>query len=132
MTQVAIKINGLEKLTKLADKFPKVSQKHIDRAIVRSIGNIDRETKPLTPVKTGRLRNSMVPIFSPFKGVYGSPVNYASTVHDLHPAGERYLNPSLNKTAQAGFLSIGVKQSRNAINDAFGEALESIVKELAK
>jgi len=129
---IKIEIKNLDKLTKLADKFPAISQKHIDKAIVRSIGEIDINTKPLTPVKTGRLRNSMIPIFSPFKGVYGSPVKYAERVHNLHPAGSPYLNPSLNKTAVAGFLSIGVKRSLDKINETMAIALNDIVVELAK
>lgn len=132
MSQIGIKINGLDKLTSVARRYPAIAQKHLDRAIVRSIGQIDRETKPLTPVKTGRLRNSMVPIFTPFRGVYGSPVKYASDVHDLYPVGENYKNPSLNKNAVAGFLAVGVKQAGGRINEAFAEALKAIVNDLAK
>jgi hypothetical protein len=132
MSAIEVKIKGLEKLTKLAEKYPKVSQKHIDQAIVRSIGEIDIATKPLTPVKTARLRNSMVPIFRPFKGVYGSALDYASSVHDLYKPGTPYKNPSLNKRAVAGFLAVGVKRSMDKINKEMASALERIVAELAR
>ena len=132
MSSIKIEIKNLDKITKLASKFPKVSQKYIDEAIVRSIGEIDINTKPLTPVKTGRLRNSMIPVFRPFRGSYGSPVKYASRVHNLYPAGSPYKNPSLNKNAMAGFLRVGVDRAEKLIGQVFASALEKIVIELAK
>ena len=131
MPTIKVEIKNLEKLTSLASKFPKVSQKYIDEAIVRSIGEIDIQTKPITPVKTARLRNSMIPIFRPFKGIYGSPVKYASSVHDLYSVGTPYKNPSLNKNAVAGFLAVGVRRAEKEIQNAMAIALDKIVRELA-
>ena len=88
--------------------------------------------KPNVPFKTGRLRNSMVPIFTPFKGVLGTSVPYASRVHNLHPVGEPYINPSLNKQAKAGFLALGVKNADKDIQEAMNTALAGIVAELVK
>ena len=132
MPTIKVEIKNLDKITSLASRFPKLSQKYIDEAIVRSIGEIDINTKPITPVKTGRLRNSMIPIFRPFRGVYGSPLDYAERVHFLHPAGTPYRFPSLNKSAVAGFLTIGVEKSLRKINNTFATALEKIVAELAR
>ena len=129
---IKVEIRNLEKLTSLASRYPKISQKYIDEAIVRSIGTIARETKPNVPVKTGRLVNSMVPIFRPFKGVLPFPVKYANRVHNMYPAGTPYKRPSLNKSAKAGFLTLGVSASDGAIQDAFDSALDKIVGELAR
>jgi len=129
---ITVHINGLEKLQSLANRFPKVSQLYIDQAIVRSIGEIDIQTKPNTPVKTGRLRNSFIPIFRPFSGKYGTRVPYAQRVHDLYPAGSPYKRPSLNKNAIAGFLTVGVRDAEPKINQVFEYALDQIVKALAK
>lgn len=131
MAQIQVEIRGLEKLTRLASKFPAVSQKHIDQAILRSIGEIDIQNKPITPVKTGRLRNSFIPIFRPFEGRYGSPVAYAQEVHDKYPVGQPYRRPSLNRSALAGFLALGVQRAQNVIDTAFNTALKNIVNELA-
>lgn len=133
MTQVVVEVRGLDKLQKMADKFPAITQKHIDKAIVRSIGEIEIKTKPITPVKTGVLRNSMIPVFKPFVGTFGARnVAYASKVHDMHPVGTPYFNPSKNKTAVAGFLAVGAKQAEATINEAFATAINDIVRELAK
>ena len=129
---VKIEIKNLDKLVKMADRYPAISQKYIDQAIVRSIGEIDIKTKPITPVKTGRLRNSMIPVFTPFKGVFGAHVSYAPRVHNLYSAGTPYKFPSLNKNAVAGFLTIGVKESEAKINQAMSDALEQIVAEMVK
>lgn len=130
--QVKLEIKNWDKITKMADKYPAISRKHIDKAIVRTIGEIDIQTKPLTPVKTGRLRNSFIPIFRPFEGVYGTNVPYASDVHNLYSAGKSYKNPSLNKSAVAGFLVVGVDKAKPEANNAFKEALVNITKDLAK
>ena len=132
--KLSIEVRGLEKLTKMASRFPDVSQKHVDKAIVRSIGEIDRKTKPITPVKSARLRNSLRPVFRPFRGVYGTNVPYAADVHDLDPPGigNPYENPSKNKQAVAGFLTVGVKRARMVTDEAFKNALDQIVIDLAK
>ena len=130
MATIGIQINGLDKITKWANKFPQISRKYVDKAIIRSIGEIDRKTKPLTPVKTGRLKGSLVPIFRPFTGIYGSAIPYAAAVHNLYPAGTSFKNPSLNKRAVAGFLTVGVRESNSIIDTAFREALDSMVKEV--
>ena len=129
---VTLEIKNLDKILKLGDRFPAISRKYIDKAIVRALGEVDRETKPLTPVKTGRLRNSFIPVFRPFEGVYGTNVPYALEVHNLYEAGQRYKNPSLNKNAVAGFLVVGVRRAGAEANKAFKEALVNITKEIAK
>jgi len=129
---VRVEIKGLDKLRDYASRFPKIAQTHIDKAIVRSIGEIDIKTKPLTPVKTARLKGSLIPIFRPFQGVYGSSVAYARAIHDKLPEGTPFKRPSLNKRAVAGFLSVGVKQATTLINEQFKQALDNIVKEVNK
>lgn len=129
---VTIEIKNLDKIAKMADRFPQISQRHIDKAIVRSIGEIDIQTKPFTPVKTGRLRSSMLPQFSPFQGIYGSKVSYALKVHDKYSAGTPYPHPSLNKRAIAGFLTIGAQKSEKVINKEFQEALDAIAEDLVR
>ena len=136
MKSINIEIRNLEKLTSLANKFPKVAQKHIDKAIVDSISEVHIEVQPITPVKTARLKNSMVPIFSPFKGSLGTKVEYARRVHDMYSVGSPYKhrNPTAttNMNAVAGFMVVAVQRAKNVINNAFAKALNDIVVELAK
>ena len=133
MAKIAIEIKNFDKLTKLAEKYPAVARKFIDRAIVNSIGSIQRETLPITPIKNARLIADLrVPHFAPFQGRLGSSVPYARRVHDLYSAGTPYKNPSLNKRALAGFLQVGVLRSKKTIDDVFVGALKDIVNEIAK
>ena len=129
---ITIKIDNLDIVRSMANRYPAISQRHIDDAIVRSIGEIDVQTKPLTPVKTGRLRSSLLPRFAPFQGIFGTKVPYAVSVHDLHAPGTRYRRPSLNKKAIAGFLTVGVKRSGRVINTAFQKALDNIAEDLSR
>jgi hypothetical protein len=132
MAAIVVEIKNFDKILKLASKFPGVSQKHIDKAIVKSIGELQAKTLPLTPVKSGRLIADLrVPHFSPFQGAFGSKLPYAATVHDLYSPGTGYRRPSLNKEAVAGFMIVGVKQSQKVIDNAFAKALEDLVQELA-
>ncbi len=131
MSQVTIQIKNLDKLQAIANKFPELARLHVDDAIVRSIGEIARETQPLTPVDTARLKNSFQPKFSPFEGRYGTNVVYASSVNSLYSPGTPYKNPSKNKSAVAGFLEIGSQRAQNAIQQAFDTALQKIVSSLA-
>lgn len=131
---ITISINGLKKLERLADMYPGVAQKRVDAAIVRSIGEVDRNLIPVTPVKTAHLRNMMHGgiSFSPFQGRIGTDLPYARPVHDLYSPGTPYKNPSKNKNAVAGFLSVAADASRETIQDAFDAALDGIVYDLAQ
>jgi len=128
---VQIRIDNLNKITDIADKYPAIAQRHIDFAIVRSLAEIQTRAQPLTPVKTRRLWSDIqIPHLSPFQGWIGSNLPYATVVHDRYSPGVRYKNPSLNKAAVAGFLTVATKGSNSLINDVFKKALDEIVKEL--
>lgn len=128
---VQIKIQNLDKISKIASKYPQVAQKHIDFAIVRSLAEIQTRAQPITPVKTRRLWGDIqIPHLSAFQGWIGSNLPYAAEVHDRYSPGVRFKNPSLNKSAVAGFLTVATKGADNLINDVFKKALELIVKDL--
>lgn len=93
------------------------------------------KTLPITPVKTGRLVGSFALDSIKAKptsliGAVRSTVPYAAFVHDKHPAGTPYMNPSKNKGAVAGFLIVGVERAQQAIDKHFTTALNNIVKEM--
>jgi len=132
-TDVKIVIKNLDVLTKMADKFPAISEKHINNAIMRSLAEVQRQAQPITPVKTRRLWGDLqIPHLSPFQGWIGSNLPYAGFVHNKWDAGIRYRNPSLNKSAVAGFLTVAVERGKNVINDIFKRALDEIVIAIAK
>ena len=114
----------------MANAYPEISQKHIDKAIVRGIGEVARKTQPLVPVKTGNLKNSFFPQFQPFVGWIGFIVKYANAVNSLYSVGTPYKHPSKNKNAVAGFSELGAQGAMPVINSSFEKALNDIVKEM--
>lgn len=128
---IKLQITNLDKLQAFADKFPATAQKYVDSAIVQAIGELQRQSQPLIPVDTARLKNSFIPAFSPFVGIFGTAVNYATSVHDLYSAGTPYKNPSKNKNAVAGFLEIGAKRANPKIESIFNNALQKLVDSLS-
>ncbi len=130
---ITIEPKSLAKLTKIAERYPAISQKHIDDAIVRSIGEVDRNMAPLTPVDTARLRNDIHGgvRFSPFRGRIGTDLPYARKVHDLHAPGIPYKNPAKNKNAVAGFMLVAADSAESLIQKTFENVLGKIVEELA-
>jgi hypothetical protein len=132
-TNVNIQIKNIEKISQLASKFPAIAERHIDNAITRSLAEVQRQAQPITPVKTRRLWGDLqIPHLSPFQGWIDSNLPYAVTVHNLYASGTKYHNPSLNKSAVAGFLTIAVDKGKGVINDLFKTALNLIVVDLAK
>lgn len=133
MSTIAIQINGFDKLKELANRYPGIAQKRVDTAIVRSIGEVDRNLQPITPIKTTSLWNSLHGgiRFSPFQGSISSNIPYASRVHDLYSPGTPFKNPSKNKNAVAGFLTVAANGASDRINSSFADAIEGIVDDLA-
>ena len=131
MTSITIK--GLEKLTRIADKYPAIAERFVGEAIVESIANVQRESFPFTPVKTNRLLSDLrVPHFGRFFGSFGSNLPYAGFVHDKYKKGVAYENPSLNKNAVAGFLSMGADASKSKVKELINNAIEKTLNALAK
>ena len=132
MAGLSIRVDGLAELNAKLTNFPRIAIPIVNKAIKNSVYLILRKTTPLTPVDTGILKNSLTasPRFSNLFGELGSNVEYAQAVHDMHPAGQRYLNPSKNKQAVAGFLTMGVKKSETEVDREFKMALDKITREL--
>lgn len=131
---ISVKIEGLNELKAKLDAFPDIAIPYVNTAIKNSIYLILRQTTPKIPVNTGRLARSF-PIgitFAPLYGEMGSNVEYAKSVHDLYAIGTPYRRPSKNPSAVAGFLNVGITESQSEMNKYFGEALDNIVRDLAK
>ena len=135
--RIKIKILNLDKITARFKRSPGIIGKHISKAINESVQRVIGKTKPITPVKTGRLVGSFGTdsIFSTrtrLTGAVRSLLPYASKVHNLHPAGQAYRNRPIakNKRAVAGFLKVGVDQAQPEVNRVFAENYQRAIKEL--
>ena len=129
---VTIQINGLDKLQDLVFKYPLALEKQVNIFITKSLATVYGNMAQITPVDTARLREDLhVPHVSPFQGYMGSKLSYAAKVHNLYSEGTMYKNPSKNKNAVAGFLSLAAKQSQPAIEGFCSEAIAGTLKEIS-
>lgn len=124
---ISISIPNLPKFQRALSKFPELASKEIKNALTKSLYQIVRETKPLTPVDTGRLRGS---IGDSSEGIFkvekvsatvGTNVKYAIYVHE----GTRYMQGR-------PFLAEGAKKSINAIKGFFKDAYNNVFNNIAK
>ncbi len=133
--EIRINIKNIDKIKQSFLEAPGITKKHINKAIKKSIFQVERESKIETPVDTGRLRASIggggfrggsYPmghgrVFEDFYGEIGTDVEYARFVH----FGTRFMRAR-------PFLARGVETAQPQINRFFSQALEEIGQEITK
>lgn len=119
---LSVKISNLGRVKAALAMFPNTMTKHTDRAIKKSILQAERESKPLTPVDTGRLRGSYSQTFEPLKGTLEPKTKYAYRVHEL----------PRTRTGQPKYLETGLERSESSINKFFEQALADCLSEIAR
>lgn len=129
--EVSIKIENLDKLQALAEKYPAVVEKYIGMFITKSLALVYGNMAQITPVNTARLREDLhIPHVKRFEGYMGTKLPYAGRVHNMYEAGTPYRKPAKNTNAVAGFLTLAAKQSKQGIdlfcNQAIGDTLKEI------
>ena len=119
---INITIPNLPKFQSALRKSPQSAEKEIKKALEKSALQIVRETKPITPIDTGRLRTSIGSTSSEGilkiekeKATIGSRVKYAIYVHRRVP-----------------FLERGAKQAENKIKGFFKDAIDNVFKKIAR
>lgn len=95
----------------------------MDQAIKKSIFEIERIAKPLTPVDTDYLRRNYNSIFSPLKGILQPMASYAFWVE---------VGKGKHTTGQSHYFETGVNQAENAINKYFEQGLKDTLQEVAR
>lgn len=121
-----IKFTNLEEVKKALVSAPQIAVPKFDKAIKRSIYEIKRNTVPITPVDTGRLRGSIGAgiQFTPLRGRIGSNLVYARPQHERedfrHSQGE------------AKYLEKGANRSIKFIEDEFKSAAQETFDEIAR
>lgn len=149
---IEIKINGLNKLTKIAQQYPAVSEKYINKAISLSLLRILGEEKQQAPFGvSGLLRDNWQTSFGRFEGSIKSLSPYAAFVHEgtaPHMPPVAALTPWANKkgispwalamsikkkgTKANPFLKRSVDNVESAIEQEFATALQSTLEEVAR
>jgi len=155
---IAIEIKGLDKLKKLADDFPAISEKHINRGIARALIRIQDAAKRGAPFGTsGNLRQNWILQMGRFKGSlasgakangypYGTSVEYGTRPHSINVssnepfklwAQRKGLNPyavanSIKKkgTKANPFFQRAVDEQEEAVDEEFEQIINGIMAEL--
>lgn len=149
---VTVEVKGLSKLAALLDKYPAISEKHVNTAINRSLVRVLGAEKKEAPVGTGNLRDNWRVDMSRFAGTLSSNAPYSMAVHfgsrpHMPPATDSFfqlwcrkkgLNPwavarsiARKGTRPNPFFQRAVDSQQAQINGEFSNALDNIVKEIA-
>lgn len=118
--QIQIQIRNLDQVKEGLKKAPLYFARHIDKAIKRSILLIERGSKPLTPVDTGRLRGSYQSSFQLLRGVLDVNTSYAYWVHE-----------GTSRMLARPFLENGIDKSNSDIEKSFEKAVEDSLNDIA-
>ena len=125
---INITMQGAEKLRAAFKKSPMTVRKHLGIAMEKSAFQLEREIKPITPYKTGRLRTSIgnetkegVRQVSPFRTEIGTKVEYA---HFLE-WGTRFMKAR-------PYMRTGANKAMPEINRFFRQAAQNITEEITK
>ena len=147
---ITLTVNGLNKLQKIAEQFPAVSEKYINLAISRSLVRVLGEEKVQAPFGvSGLLRDNWQVATGRFQGSLTSMTPYAIFVHEgtaphmppvdaITPwANKKGINPwalaksiAKNGTKANPFLQRSVDNTEAAINTEFETAMQSTLTEV--
>jgi hypothetical protein len=152
---IKLEIKGLDKLQELADKYPAISEKHINKAITRSLIRIQDKAKRTAPFGTsGQLRQNWILQVGRFEGrlgsgakaggyPYGTSVEEGTKPHYVSPreielwARRKGLNPyavarSIAKkgTKANPFFQEATKDAEKEVNEEFDKAIDAIMEEI--
>lgn len=115
MADTTFEIKGLDKFKRVLSQSPQIAAPIFGEAIKKSMIEIQRQSVPLTPVDTGRLRGSYRIEFKPAVGAVIPDTEYAVYVHE----GTWKMNAR-------PFLAKGLKAAKSQIKKYFEEAIKAI------
>ena len=100
---------------------PALTVKHLNRAIQRSMLQIERDSKLKTPVDTGFLRASHRTLFTQLRGELEPRADYAIYVHE----GARYMK-------SRPFLFDAVNENERFVQQEFEKAVQNVLDDIAR
>lgn len=153
---IEIEVKGFKKLADLADRYPGISEKHVAKAITKSLIRIQDSAKRNGPFgTTGQLRQNWNLKIGRFEGAlssgakangfpYGTAVEFGTAPHAMmvnEPfklwARRKGLNPyavanSIKKkgTKANPFFDKSVSEQEEAVNREFDQAINDILEEI--
>lgn len=133
---VQIEITGLNRLIKLGNQYPEVSEKYINKAIARSLVRILGKEKQEAPVNTGNLRDNWDLNTGRFTGYLRSRAPYAKDLHEglplsQFPSGEQLKPWAAKRGLNPWAVAKAIKKRGHLIaNPFFQRALSGVEKEV--
>jgi len=122
MIKIDIEIKNADEVIRFLNERPAKARELFNKAIKKAILSVEREAKQRTPVRTGRLRASLISkqYQSVLEGEVSTDVYYAIYVHENLRAR--------HKIGEAKFLENAVKVLEPKINAYFEEAADELIK----
>lgn len=148
MPEIRVEIPDLPRLVDALKKWPDIAAPILDKAIKKSIYDVQARTIMETPIKTGRLRGSFQTAFSPLVGILRPTVEYAVHVHQGTRA--HVIRPSTAKalywpgaahpvrvvnhpgTRPNPFMQRGLSSAQQTVMQNFTNALNEITRRVAE
>lgn len=100
MPDIQIRITNLPEIKRAFGMAPTLMKRNLNSAIKKSVFMVERESKILTPVDTGRLRASHRTLVTDLRGEVGTHTDYDIFVHEgtYRMRSRPYLRTAVNKT----------------------------------
>src|SRR3990167_1238712 len=118
--QIEIRIDA-EKARRAFATAPQELGKNLSIAIVKSAFTVERESKLVTPVDTGRLRASIDTMIKPLMAIIAPHTNYAIFVHE----GTRFMKGR-------PFMETGVRTAEGRIQGFFEKAVDDTLDSIER
>ena len=128
--KLTIEAPDVEEQIRKLQGFPAIAFRSLQKGIVRTVERLREEVVPLTPVDTGLLVSRWRVRVNNLNGIVFNHTSYAEFVHNIWPAGVPYRNPSKNKKALSGFLSVASDIVDSEVERIFKEEMDKGLEEI--
>jgi len=124
---ITIRIEGLSKLNDKLRRFSPRLKRELSKAIAKSAYLVERETKPITPIDTGRLRGSIRTNISGLRAIIAPTAKYAIFVHEGTRRWPLRMPPKSPGTVRQ-FLKKGSEKAAPRIRKYFEDAIRITIE----
>lgn len=118
-----LEVKGTDKLLKLG-RLPSAIL-DLKNALSKAVATIESESKPITPINKGYLRNSTFHYVAGLTGYVVNSAPYAKFVHEGTAVWPLTMKPK-NKNTVRQFLNEGADKAKPAIDGIFEKMLKDI------
>lgn len=133
MGMMAVQIDGLDELLKRYKRSPEIVTEAFKKAIQKAVRGVEAAAKPITPIDTGFLRNSISSsmLVEELGGKIIATAPYASYVHEGTEVWPLSVPPKNSGTVRQFFLE-AVNMTEVDREGLWRRAAEEVVNALAK